>query len=444
MLPDGHLRRPPGAALSHRAATVALAVLTLGAVLSRPLVEAVDPQTLLPWVAVPALAIAWTFRRPAAVDLFDPFVFLSWTHYAPMYVVGAFLLAAGVVGYPYDALIADPVAACALALLYTVIGYLALGLGCRWRGTRALGAHVVRLLPPAPAGTIPLGAILVLGALGGLATYAAFRAGIVGFAVARTPGPFDAAATYTGVLLSLGHFLFWFRWFDRQQARPSRVALAIPLLLVLFAMTIAGNRGSVLASYLVAALAFGFAKGRLTLRQGTAVVALAFVALGLGMAYGTVFRTLKGGETGAETTGAVSRPSLRRQVAVASATARTLTTGGWSGRVTGILGAAGRRLNIVSDASVAVARAPELRPLEPEYGVADLWTMTWTGLVPRMLWPGKPMVGNARAYSALYFGDGSNSYAWTPPTDFSGTAGRSRSPSGWRCSGSCSGRSASP
>lgn len=417
MAQDGVHRQHATPALSHRTALLMLGLLTAAAGGAAAFVEMIDPRMLLPWIALPMAAIAWQFRRPAAVDLFDPFTFLSWTHYAPVYVVGALLLAVGIVGYPYASLVDDPVAACVLALLYTVIGYLALGLGCRWSGARALGTRLAQALPPPPTRTIPLGAIVMLAILGAAASYSAFRAGIIGFAVPRPPGPLDAAATYAAVLLSLAHFLFWFRWFDPEQARPPRIALFIPALIVLFAMTIAGNRGSLLAAYLVAALAYGFARGRVTLRQSIVVVALAFVALSVGMVYGTMFRMLKGGETNVSTHTGGASPSLSNQLEVAAFTARSLTSGDTMARVTGILAAGGQRLNILSDASVAIARYPELRPLEQERGVADLWTMTWTGVVPRVLWPGKPMVGNARAYSALYFNEGGNSFAWTPPTD---------------------------
>ncbi len=481
--------------MSNRTALLGLALLTLGAGTATHWVAAAQPRTLLPWVALTALAVAWTFRQPRAVDLFEPFTFLSWIHYAPAFVVGSSLLAVGIVGYPYAGLVADPVAACALALVYVVFGYLALGLGCRWRGVTSLGQRLARILPPPRVErTIPLAAILVLVALGLAANYGAFRSGIIGFSIARPPGPLDAAVSYAGVFLSLGHFLFWFRWFDPAQIRPSRFALAIPVLVVAASMVIWGNRGALLSCYLVAALAFRWARGRLTLTQGAAVVALAFVALFVGMSYGSLFRLLKGGETGspaaaaaamaavaspptkgvaAELAGPASaepstphpeqlpsstptragekqpateapqparsdtstsapaaastaaqvaaaesaRPSLRRQFAAAAATATTLARHPGAARLEAILAGAGQRLNLVSDVSVTVARYPALRELEAEHGIADLWTMTWTGFVPRALWPAKPRVSDARAYAALYFGWDGNSYATTPPAD---------------------------
>ena len=111
------------------------------------------------------------------------------------------------------------------------------------------------------------------------------------------------------------------------------------------------------------------------------------------------------------------RQSFSRQLEVAATATRTLASNPGAMRGMGMLAAAGQRLNLVSDVSVAMARYRELRPLEAEAGVADLWTMTWTAVVPRALWPGKPKVGNVRAFSALYFGWDGNSYAWTPPAD---------------------------
>ncbi|MEO7795227.1 MAG: hypothetical protein ABIV06_10675 [Thermoanaerobaculia bacterium] len=119
----------------------------------------------------------------------------------------------------------------------------------------------------------------------------------------------------------------------------------------------------------------------------------------------------------AEAAAASARPSLQRQFAAAAATAGTLVRNPGAARMNAILAGAGQRLNLISDVSVTIARYPALRELEAERGIADLWTMTWTGFVPRALWPGKPRVSDARAYSALYFGWDGNSYATTPPAD---------------------------
>lgn len=462
--------------VSTRTAVVSLVVLSAGAALAAPLVAAWHPRTLLPIVGAAALVLAWSFRAPRAVDLFEPVTFLTWTHYAPAYVVGTFLLAIGAVAYPYGGLVADPVASCTLAMLYTFIGYLALRVGAGWEGAHAVGHRLAARLPAPPAAGPPMSGILALIGLGMAANYGAFRAGVIGFAVPGVAGPFDAAVSYAGALLSLGHFLFWHRWFDPAQPRLPRTFLIVPAVLVLYSMTLSGNRGALLAAYLVAALAFRFTRGRLTLRQNVVVVILAFVALAVGMVYGSLFRVLKGGETTApavieDTTAPPSDPSSRRaltpplgrtaprttapdasparpaapqrprvgvtraepppaarqslgrQVSVAAETVGVLLTDPRTARFGTILAGAGQRLNLVSDVSVTVARYPALRPLEAEYGISDLWTTTWTGFVPRALWPGKPRVSDARAYAALYFGWDGNSFASTPPIDLLRNAG---------------------
>lgn len=472
--------------MSTRTAVVSLMVLSAGAALAAPLVTAWHPRTLLPIVGAATLVLAWSFRTPRAVNLFEPITFLSWTHYAPAYVVGTFLLAIGAVAYPYSGLVADPVASCTLAMLYTFIGYLALRVGAGWEGTHAVGRRLAARLPAPPAAGPPMSGILVLIGLGMTANYGAFRAGVIGFAVPGVAGPFDAAVSYAGALLSLGHFLFWHRWFDPAQPRLPRTFLIVPAVLVLYSMTLSGNRGALLAAYLVAALAFRFTRGRLTLRQNVVVVILAVVALAVGMVYGSLFRVLKGGETTApavtedtsapavieDTTAqppadqtsrraltpplgraaprttaadvspaapaapqrprvgitraeppAAAKQSMGRQVSVAAETVGVLLTDPGTARFGTILAGAGQRLNLVSDVSVTVARYPALRPLEAEYGVSDLWTTTWTGFVPRALWPDKPRVSDARAYAALYFGWDGNSFASTPPTDLLRNAG---------------------
>lgn len=411
-----------------------LALLTVASGAAAGVFETLHLHSLLPWVCVSAVAVGSTFARPRGVDLFEPFTFLSWTHYAPVFVVGAFLLAVGVVGYPFPGLVRDPMAACALSLVYVVAGYLALGLGCRSRAAASLGG---RLAPAAPAAdrTIPFAAILLVSALGLAASYGAFRSGIIGYAIPRASGPFDAATSYAATLLSLGHFLFWFRWFDSRQKRLPRAALVVPILIVGASMVVWGNRGILLSCFLVAAFAFRLTRERLTVPQNAAVVALAFVALFLGMAYGSLFRRLKGGETGARkaspppaSTAPESRPpspapappsqpSLDRQLSVAAETVATFAQQPQPGRVRALLLGVGQRLNLLSDVSVTIARYRALKPLEASHGISGIWTMTWTGFVPRAIWPGKPRVSDARAYADLYFGWGGNSYATSPPAD---------------------------
>ncbi|MEO6324020.1 MAG: hypothetical protein ABIT01_02185, partial [Thermoanaerobaculia bacterium] len=338
-------------------------------------------------------------------------------------------------------------------------GYLALWLGCRSRAALAVGLRLETRLPePLKERTIPFGAILLLVVLGMTASYGAFRSGIIGFALPRAPRAFDAAISYAGILISLGHFLFWFRWFDPRQKRLSRWTLALPVLIVVLSMVVWGNRGILLSCYLVAAFAFRAARGRLSLAQNTAIVALAFGALFVGMVYGSMFRRLKGGETGSHealppgsilpaptpvpstpaapavvptpslapappTTSSPTSvtppasPSLERQFATSAQTAGALVSHPRSAGFSRIFAGVGQRLNLLSDVSVTVARYPELRASEAAFGITDLWTMTWTGFVPRAFWPGKPRVSDARAYAELYFGWGGNSYATSPPAD---------------------------
>ena len=68
--------------------------------------------------------------------------------------------------------------------------------------------------------------------------------------------------------------------------------------------------------------------------------------------------------------------------------------------------------------AVVVANYRRLRAEEERHGIADnIWRETWTALVPRALWPGKPIVSDARTYSLVYFGAGNTSYALTPMAD---------------------------
>jgi hypothetical protein len=77
-----------------------------------------------------------------------------------------------------------------------------------------------------------------------------------------------------------------------------------------------------------------------------------------------------------------------------------------------------QRIETTSSVAVVVANYEKLEPYSSDYGLAgNIWMYTWTAFIPRFIWPDKPIVSDARAYSALYFDYGDNSFAITPMGD---------------------------
>ena len=70
------------------------------------------------------------------------------------------------------------------------------------------------------------------------------------------------------------------------------------------------------------------------------------------------------------------------------------------------------RFETTSSLAVVVANYEKLNQYEADYGIANnIWTYTWTAFIPRFIWNDKPLISDARAYSALYFDFGENSLA---------------------------------
>ena len=465
--------------MNRGAAVRAAALLALTAVagVSPALVARVPAGSLLPWIGLVAAAATLPVLLARRLDLFEPATFAVWVHFGPAFVVGSLLLALGFVDYPFLWMLPHPVPVLASTLVLTAAGLAALALGARSAAAASAGRALSARLPRLEAGGRDVGPLgIAVAALVGIAgSLVAFRHGLIGY---QSPGvaPWTGVAGYyLSSCLSLAHFLFWFRLF-RSARRVPAWAYLFPLLIVVYTIVLWGNRGAVLSCYLVAAFAFRLARGPLPLKTSVAVALLSFVALGAGMAFGSALRAAKGGESPvppepaapapaqpaptpaapaqsaapdsaappappakAESTEAVrppgglpaaGRPSsvgvpvatfrpgaLDQQLRASRRAVATLATSRLGSTAQAVLRRIAERLDLLSHASVTVARAAELRPLERAAGVSSVGEALLSGLVPRVLWPEKPRASDARAYARLYFGWGGNSFAVTFPAD---------------------------
>jgi hypothetical protein len=77
-------------------------------------------------------------------------------------------------------------------------------------------------------------------------------------------------------------------------------------------------------------------------------------------------------------------------------------------------GALAERVENLSSLAVVVSNYEQLEPYEESYGIKNnIINEFTTSFIPRFLWPDKPTVSDARAYSDLYFNFGENSFAIT-------------------------------
>ena len=209
------------------------------------------------------------------------------------------------------------------------------------------------------------------------------------------------------ILASMANVMLWISIFKVPRFRLRHyLVLTFLIGLIPYSMLIAGGKGELLRNVIAILFAYWSSGRRFTVGKGIIAGALLVFAIFAGFTYGTTFRQLKGDESrnrggdyfelGASTLSMIGDMDI-------------LENAGFVIENTFI------RFETLTSLSVVVANYKALRPLEADYGIENnIWTDTWTAFIPRFFWSEKPVISNARAYSALYFDIGDTSYAITP------------------------------
>jgi hypothetical protein len=431
---------------------------------------------LIPWIALVAIVgVTPFFVRPTrgVTALYAPITFACWFHLLPSFVAGGLVLASGWTP-PFFVLIPSPDAVLPLTLELVAIGFAALFAGFWLPLGRRLGERAGRLLPdPAwtPTAIVPAG-LIVLAAAAGLYAYA-FTRGLVGYQTASEPGALDAAIVIaSNTFANVGTMLLLLaivamRGTGRADAGTARagtrgstrgstdaeaprgprlggeveqrtgrfvytaVASVAVAGWVLFEVVSSGRRGALLQFALIAGAAVmlsGSGRRRPRPWRVAMFAAAAVCAVIVGMAYGTTFRQIRGGQD-------AQAASVGDYAQSAADAAGVVADRGVAGNVTFALTHLAERLEIVSSVAVIVGNHDRLEPFEQAMGLQDnIRTSFASMLVPRIVWPEKPTVSDPRALAELYFGY-RNSYAITPVADLYRNFGMLGVPVGMICLG---------
>jgi hypothetical protein len=369
---------------------------------------------LLPWTALLAVAAAvpiWMeVRRRDGFNLYHPLVFVSWSHIVPAYVLGGLALVNGWRPWFFH-LIPGPDRTLPLTMFYAAIGFLALALGFALPIGRRLGAHLAPRLPRwdwQPREVIP--PALALLAVAGTLNAAAFRQGLLGYQATDAVGAFDAALAIAAWAISTtATVLLWLAVF---QTRPlTRGVALLAAMLVAWALAeviVSGRRGALVQSALLAGGAFWLSGRRIRAVHGAVLALAGALAIGVGVAYGTTFRQLKGSE---------ERIAFGEYVQLSRRAAEATFNRGLAGNAAFVFRHLTERLEIITTVAVVVANYERLEPFEREFGLSgNIVSGVTTSLIPRFVWPAKPAVLDPRALGELYFGL-RNSFAITPVGD---------------------------
>ena len=392
------------------AATAGILILVFTGNFSSPFTE----LYLLPWCALTGVVVAAPSIYLAArrrFDLFHPLVFAAWSYFFPAFVIGGLILAAGLSEPFYLSFVPDQEYYLPLTLGYITLGFAGLTFGFTLPLGKRLGDVLSRRLPVwdwKPADILFPGLLLLVA--GVVFSTSAFTAGILGYQRSQIIEVFDATlATFT-YFVPVASFMLWYAIF-RVEHRTMNFKLVAMILIALvpFSTMLAGSRGGLIHNLLPIAMAFWLSGRRIKLHHGIILGVFLTGAVLLGVIYGTTFRRVKGTEEQVDLNTYMNQSGQALQI---------MRDRGVKDNLTFALDTFAQRIETTSSVAVVVANYEKLEPYSSDYGLAgNIWMYTWTAFIPRFIWPDKPIVSDARAYSALYFDYGDNSFAITPMGD---------------------------
>jgi len=369
---------------------------------------------LLPWAALAVVVCLLPLiieSRRRSFDLYQPLVYAAWSHVLPIYVFGGFAFANGWRnGFEY--LIPTPERTLPDTMGYVCVGFLSLYAGYYLPWARRAGAALRRWLPArqwAPNVVLGPGILLIVLAIGLLILM--FRVGLAGFQTTGEVGSFDAALSIGMSTIGLtATSLVWLGVFQSSRRTPMVVAgIAAAVGWVAAETFLTGRRGGLVISLVFAGAAFWLSGRRVRLKHAALIGAAGACAIVVGVLYGTTFRVVKGTE---------ERVTFERYMALTRLTFDTIAERGLGGNAAyALLHVTGRLAEDYGDVAVIIGNYKRLEPFEAEYGLNNnIISSLGSALIPRALWPDKPLVSDPRAIGLLYFRY-NNSYAVTPIAD---------------------------
>jgi hypothetical protein len=336
-------------------------------------------------------------RQAGRFDLMHPLFFAAWFFFLPQFVVVMLLFAMRRDETFFGLYLADPMRARVTALELAIVGSLGLSAGYLLPLGRRLGAVLphIRALEtsgrPARLLAVLLLAVGLFGAIG------AFSTGLLGYQGAEHISRFGALfANLSGLLVAAEAFIF-FSLFRRRAGWRTLTLAAVAAALGLAAVS--GSRGALFYPALAMVASYQYSRERFRFRHVVAWGLILAASLWAGMVAGSAFRGVK-----TDLMGRSERLSVHGVIEVQRDAARELGNAslaytirfGWERIV--------ERLDGVTSLGVIVTRAPGLAAAERDWRIdRNIVRDAATALVPRFLWPDKPVVGVSQQIGELYF-----------------------------------------
>ncbi|MGI8787280.1 MAG: O-antigen polymerase [Pyrinomonadaceae bacterium] len=369
---------------------------------------------LMPWVVLLGIVLAAPniyLIHKKRFNFFHPIVFASWSYFIPAFFFGGLILASGLSQPFYLTFVEDERYNLPLTLVYVILGFGGLTLGCFFPYSRKAGEKIRDYLPIwnwKPDAVILPGILLLAIGLGN--SIIAFGLGILGYQKVDQIGEFDGLIFLLTLLWLEASFLLWTVIFRTKKLNILHYTVVGLLLATsLTKSAFQGNRGSLIQVFFMVACAFVLSVKRLALRHYVAGSILLVMALVVGMIYGTTFRNIK------QTEDRVSFDEYVNNIAV---TFDKLFDQDLTQNLSEGAAAITERIEAVSSLAVIVSNYEKLEPYEESYGLKDnIRNDSLTFFIPRPLWKDKPVGSDPRKFADLYFNYGENSFTITPMGD---------------------------
>ncbi len=376
--------------------------------------DAFEHLYLVPWLlglgVVMAIPMAFLYVK-GRFTFVDPLVFATLSYLFPAFVVGGMFFALGISQPGFLHLIQDAKYTFPLTITLVALGYLGLSAGYLMPLGASIGNRISSYLPDreySPDSFIVPGLLLLLA--GVFNTLIALILGRFGYQRVVEFTSYDGIIFFTTLFWVQASFLLWYVVFRRQKwdlvaGFLTTLLLAASMIKFLFS----GSRGNIIQLFLLISFAYILSGRRFTVKQGTIAGILLTLGLTIGMIYGTTFRNIKGSEE------SLSAEQYTENVFAAvdqvgqNDLYDSLTFGATS---------FAERIDILSTLAVVVSNHEALAPYEELYGLDNnIYVEMTTAMIPRVLWPDRPVASDPRQYSDLYFDFGGTSYAVTPIGD---------------------------
>lgn len=375
---------------------------------------ALSDYYLVPWTvltAVVLLAPSLILLRRGTFDLFHPLVFAVWTYLFPAFVIGALIITAGLNEPYFFSFIDSPETNLPLSLMYICLGFLGMCAGFVIPHAGRIGDWMRKRIPNGEWSGPNIwiaGAILII--LGVGFNIVGFVQGLLGYQRVSETAIFDGLISFLSTVLTVGFVLLWTQIFREKHLNALHyLVIGILLILIPFRMFLLGNRAGLLVAIVPIGVAFAYSGRKLRLVHGAVFGVLVFVALIIGILYGTAFREIKGSE---------------ERVASGAYFEQVLETGAYLSRsdpwqlLSSNAEELANRIENLSSLAVVVSNHERLAPYEANYGIENnIVNDLSTSLIPRFIWSDKPPTIDPRLYSDLYFNYSENSFAMTPVGD---------------------------